>query len=471
MEGEFEMKLYNTLTRKKEKFIPIKDGEVKMYACGPTVYDYIHVGNARPLVTFDTLRRYFIYRGYDVKYVVNFTDIDDKIIKKAQDEGVSYKDITERYIGEFKKDAEGLSLYDEKTWHPRATDYIEEIIEFANDLVGMGIAYTVDGDVYFDISKAEDYGKLSKKNIDELISGSRIEINDDKKSPMDFVLWKKAKADEPSWDSPWGRGRPGWHIECSVMAKELLGKTIDIHAGGEDLQFPHHENEIAQSESLTGEPFANYWLHNSMIYIDNKKMSKSESNFFTIREIGEEFDLEIIRFFILSSHYRSPLNFSKESILQAEKGLERLYNGKQNLEYLLEKAVDKKIDSQGEKMWKQIDIYKEDFVKSMDDDLNTADGIASLFDIIRYSNSNFYEDTAKSVLQYTYDLILELSNVLGILSKEDEILEDEILRLIEERGEARKNKDYKRADEIRDGLKEKGIILEDTQEGVKWKRI
>ncbi len=465
------MQLYNTLTRKKEKFIPIKDGEVKIYVCGPTVYDYIHVGNARPLITFDTLRRYFLYKGYNVKYVVNFTDIDDKIIKKAQKEGLTYKEIAERYIDEFKKDAEGLSLYEEKTWHPRATDYIDEIIEFTSNLMEKGAAYNVDGNVYFDISKTKDYGKLSKKNIDELISGARIEVNDEKKNPMDFVLWKKAKTDEPSWDSPWGCGRPGWHIECSVMAKELLGETIDIHAGGEDLQFPHHENEIAQSETLSGKSFANYWLHNSMIYVDNKKMSKSKSNFFTIRDIEEEFDLETLRFFILSSHYRSPLNFSKESILQSEKGLERLYNGKQNLEYLLEKSQEKETSSEDEEMLKQIDAYKQDFISSMDDDLNTADGIATLFDIIRYSNSNYDEETSKSVVQYTYDTLLELSKVLGILSREDEILEDEILRLIEKRTEARKNKDYELADQIRDELRQKGIILEDTQEGVKWKKI
>lgn len=471
MEGGFRMQLYNTLTRKKEKFIPIKDGEVKIYVCGPTVYDYIHVGNARPLITFDTLRRYFLYKGYNVKYVVNFTDIDDKIIKKAQKEGLTYKEIAERYIDEFKKDAEGLSLYEEKTWHPRATDYIDEIIEFTSNLMEKGAAYNVDGNVYFDISKTKDYGKLSKKNIDELISGARIEVNDEKKNPMDFVLWKKAKTDEPSWDSPWGCGRPGWHIECSVMAKELLGETIDIHAGGEDLQFPHHENEIAQSETLSGKSFANYWLHNSMIYVDNKKMSKSKSNFFTIRDIEEEFDLETLRFFILSSHYRSPLNFSKESILQSEKGLERLYNGKQNLEYLLEKSQEKETSSEDEEMLKQIDAYKQDFISSMDDDLNTADGIATLFDIIRYSNSNYDEETSKSVVQYTYDTLLELSKVLGILSREDEILEDEILRLIEKRTEARKNKDYELADQIRDELRQKGIILEDTQEGVKWKKI
>ncbi|NLJ78357.1 MAG: cysteine--tRNA ligase [Tissierellia bacterium] len=465
------MKLYNTLTRKKEKFIPIEDKKVKMYVCGPTVYDYIHVGNARPMVTFDALRRYFIYRGYDVKYVVNFTDIDDKIIEKAQKEGLTYKEIAERYIAEFKKDAEGLGLYDEKTWHPRATDYVDEIIEFVDDLIEKQAAYNVDGNVYFDISKCEDYGKLSKRNIDELMDGARVEISEEKKNPIDFVLWKKSKAGEPSWDSPWGGGRPGWHIECSVMARELLGDTIDIHAGGEDLQFPHHENEIAQSETLSGETFANYWLHNSMIYVDDRKMSKSEGNFFTVRDIEKVFDLEVIRFFILSSHYRSPLNFSKDSIAQAERGLERLYNGKKNLEYLLDRATKQEMESTDEESLKRVEGYKQAFIESMDDDLNTADGIASIFDIVRYSNSNFGEKTPKKLLQYTYDILLELTGVLGILSKEDEILEDEILKLIEERADARANRDYELADRIRDDLYKRGIALEDTQDGVKWKRI
>ena len=464
------MKLYNTLTRKKEEFKPVKDGEVTMYVCGPTVYDYIHVGNARPLVTFDTLRRFFIYKGYKVKYVVNFTDIDDKIIKKAKEEGATFKEISDRYIEEFKRDAKGLSLYEEETQHPRATDYIDQIIGFTGKLIEKDAAYNVDGNVYFNITKAKDYGKLSKKNIDELMSGARIEINEEKKSPIDFALWKKAKKDEPSWDSPWGHGRPGWHIECSVMAKELLGETIDIHAGGEDLQFPHHENEIAQSETLTGKSFANYWLHNSMIYINNKKMSKSEANFFTIRDISKEFDLEVLRFFILSAHYRNPLNFSKDLILQSEKGLERLYNGKKNLEYLIGRTEDKDISPEEKKILNQIEMYKDNFIKSMEDDLNTADGIASLFDIVKYANSNFNEQTPKFMIQYTYDTMLELSKVLGILSRKEEILEDEILSLIEKRTIARKEKNYKLADEIRDELKEKGIILEDTQEGVKWKR-
>ena len=465
------MKLYNTLTREKEEFIPIEEGKVTMYVCGPTVYDYIHVGNARPLVVFDTLRRYFIYRGYDVKYVVNFTDIDDKIINKANKEGVTAKEIANKYIEAFLEDAKGLNLYEDNTIHPRATEFIEHIIKFIEGLVEKGAAYNVDGNVYFNINSAKDYGKLSKKNIDELISGARIAVNDEKRNPLDFVLWKKAKEGEPWWDSPWGKGRPGWHIECSVMAKVLLGDTIDIHAGGEDLQFPHHENEIAQSETLTGKPFANYWLHNGMLTIENQKMSKSLGNFFTVRDIKKEFDLEVLRFFLISAHYRNPINFSREVMKQLENALERLYNGKKNLEYLMGKGTDRELKEEDEVILKQINIYKTNFINSMEDDLNTADAIASLFDIVKYSNTKFNERTPKHVIQYTYDTLIELSKVLGILSKEDEILEEEIMELIEKRTQARKDKNYELADSIRDQLKEKGILLEDTPEGVKWKRI
>ncbi|NLV75766.1 MAG: cysteine--tRNA ligase [Tissierellia bacterium] len=465
------MKLYNTLTRRKEEFIPIEEGKVTIYVCGPTVYDYIHVGNARPLVVFDTLRRYFIYKGYDVKYVVNFTDIDDKIIDKSNKEGVTAKEIADKYIEAFIEDAKGLNLYEEKTIHPRATEFIQPMIQFIQGLIEKGAAYNVDGNVYFNIDYAKDYGKLSKKNIEELISGARVVINDEKKNPLDFVLWKKAKEGEPWWDSPWGKGRPGWHIECSVMAKTLLGDTIDIHAGGEDLQFPHHENEIAQSETLTGKPFANYWLHNGMLTIDNQKMSKSLGNFFTVRDIKKEFDLETLRFFLISAHYRNPINFSREIMEQLENALERLYNGKKNLEYLMEKGTDRPLNQEDKAIFKQIDIYKANFINSMEDDLNTADAIASLFDIIKYSNTNFSESTPKYMIQYTYKTLMELSKVLGILSKEEEILEEEILKLIEERTQARKDKNYELADKIRNELKEKGILLEDTQEGVKWKRI
>ncbi|MCF6461417.1 cysteine--tRNA ligase [Clostridium sp. Cult3] len=465
------MKLFNTLTRKKEKFIPIEDGKVTMYVCGPTVYDYIHVGNARPLVVFDTLRRYFIYKGYDVKYVVNFTDIDDKIINKANKEKTNAKEIADKYIEAFIEDAKGLNLYEEKTVHPRATEFIQPIIEFVEGLIEKGAAYNVDGNVYFDINSTEDYGKLSKKNIDDLISGARVVVNDEKRNPLDFALWKKAKEGEPWWDSPWGKGRPGWHIECSVMAKTLLGDTIDIHAGGEDLQFPHHENEIAQSETLTEKPFANYWLHNGMLTIEDQKMSKSLGNFFTVRDIQKEFDLETLRFFLISAHYRNPINFNRDVMKQLENGLERLYNGKNNLEYLVDRTEDKALDREDRALLKQIDIYKDNFTNSMEDDLNTADAIASLFDMVRYANTNFSQRTPKYVVQYTYQVLMGLSKVLGILSKEEKILENEIVKLIEKRTQARKEKNYKLADEIRDALKEKGILLEDTKEGVKWKRI
>lgn len=465
------MKLYNTLTRKKEEFVPIEDGKVSMYTCGPTVYDYIHVGNARPMVVFDTLRRFFKYKGYEVKYIVNFTDIDDKVINKANEENTSYKEIADRYIEAFMEDAEGLNIYEEETIHPRATEFIKPMVDFIQGLIDKNAAYNVDGNVYFNIDSAEDYGKLSKKNIDELISGSRVEVSGEKKNPIDFALWKKAKEGEPSWDSPWGAGRPGWHIECSVMARALLGDTIDIHAGGEDLQFPHHENEIAQSETLTEKTFANYWMHNGMLNIENKKMSKSLGNFFTVKDIAEKYDLETLRFFLLSAHYRTPMNFSREIMEQTKNGLDRLYNGKKNLEYLLQKSKDRELNIEDEKEMDKIESFKLDFIRGMEDDLNTADAIAAIFELVRYSNGNIDENTPKSIIEKAYNNLIELSNVLGILNKKDEILEEEIIQLIEKRTQARKDKDFKLSDEIRDSLLEKGITLEDTQEGVKWKRI
>ncbi|WP_313758347.1 cysteine--tRNA ligase [Tissierella sp.] len=465
------MELYNTLTRKKEEFIPVVDGQVSMYTCGPTVYNYIHVGNARPMVVFDTLRRFFLYKGYNVKYIVNFTDIDDKIINRANEENTTFKDIADRYIEAFLEDAEGLNIYEEKTIHPKATEFIEPMIEFIEALIEKGAAYNVNGNVYFNIESAKDYGKLSKKNIEDLISGARVDVSEEKNNPMDFALWKKAKEGEPSWESPWGNGRPGWHIECSVMSRTLLGDTIDIHAGGEDLQFPHHENEIAQSETLTEKPFANYWMHNAMLNVDDQKMSKSLGNFFTVKDIAKEFDLEVLRFFLLSAHYRSPINFTREVMKQIENGLERLYNGKKNLEYLLEKAEDRELNEEENNSLFIVEKYKKEFIESMEDDLNTADAIASLFEIVKFSNSNLNEKSSGKLVQNVYNILLELSNVLGILNKKEEILEDEILDLIERRTLARKNKDFKLADEIRDTLKEKGIVLEDTQEGVKWKRI
>lgn len=465
------MKFYNSLTRKKEEFKPVVENKISMYTCGPTVYNYIHVGNARPMVVFDTLRRFFLYMNYDVKYVVNFTDIDDKIINRAKEENTTAKEIADQYIKAFIEDAKGLNLYEENTIHPKATEFIKPMIAFISRLIEKDAAYNVDGNVYFNIESAKDYGKLSNKNLEDLISGARVEVSGEKKNPADFALWKKAKEGEPSWESPWGLGRPGWHIECSVMSKELLGETIDIHAGGEDLQFPHHENEIAQSETLTEKPFANFWLHNGMLNIDNQKMSKSLGNFLLVREIGKEFDLETLRFFLLSAHYRTPMNFSREVMQQMENALERLYNSKKNLEYLLERVEEKDLSKEEKELEKGIELFKEDFIKHMEDDLNTADAISSIFDLVKFANLNINEKTSKKLVKKAYDMLVELSGVLGILNKEEEILEEEILELIEKRSQARKNKDYKLADEIRDKLKENGIVLEDTQEGVKWKRI
>lgn len=464
------MKLYNSLTRKKEEFKSINEGIVTMYNCGPTVYNFIHVGNARPLVIFDTLRRYFVYKGYDVKFVVNFTDIDDKLINKAKEENITVKEVADRYIEAFKEDAEALNIYEYNTVHPKATDYISQMVTFIEALEEKGAAYAKDGNVYFSIDSAKNYGKLSKKNIDELVSGARIEVNEDKQNPMDFVLWKKEKPGEPSWDSPWGKGRPGWHIECSVMAKAILGETIDIHSGGEDLQFPHHENEIAQSETLSGKPFANFWLHNGMLNVDNQKMSKSLGNFFTLKEIAEEYDMEVLRFFMLSAHYRNPINFSREVMDQTKNGLERLYNSKKNLEFILEKDLTPNADTDKQNMEK-IDGFRAQFEESMDDDLNTADGVAALFELVKFANSEIDETSSRFVVEYAYRTMMKLAKVLGILIKKDELLEEEILSLIEQRTNARKDRDFKRADEIRDELKEKGIVLEDTKDGVKWKRI
>lgn len=465
------MRLYNTLTRKKEEFKPIKQGKVTMYVCGPTVYNYIHVGNARPLVVFDVLRRYLEYKNYTVDYLVNFTDIDDKLINKANEEKSTVKDIADKFIEEYLIDAKGLLLKEETTNHPKATEHMTDIVNFIQELVEKEYAYSVDGDVYFDVTKLEDYGKLSKKNIEDLVSGARVEVNEIKRNPMDFTLWKSAKPKEPSWDSPWGKGRPGWHIECSVMARMYLGDTIDIHAGGEDLQFPHHENEIAQSESLTGKPFANYWLHNAMINVENQKMSKSLMNFFTVREISKEFDLEILRFFLLSAHYRKPVNFSREFVEQAKNGLERLYNGKKNLEYLMSNCEVKALNDTDIKMKEEITELKKKFIDSMEDDINTADAISVLFEIVKEGNTKLNQDSPKELVVFVYDILLELSGILGILNKEDELLDEEIVELIEKRTEARKNKDFKLSDQIRDSLKEKGIILEDTKDGVKWKRV
>lgn len=465
------MKLYNTLTRSKEDFVPIKEGKVGIYNCGPTVYNFIHVGNARPLVVFDTLRRYFEYKGMKVKFVVNFTDIDDKMINKANDEGVKVSDIAERYIKEFKKDANGLHLYDYETINPRATEHINEIISFVKTLIDKGAAYVSNGDVYFDISYAKDYGKLSKKNIEDLISGHRVDINDNKKNPSDFALWKNKKEGEPYWQAPWGEGRPGWHIECSVMAKTLIGDNIDIHTGGEDLQFPHHENEIAQSETCNGVAFANYWLHNGMITVDNEKMSKSKGNFFTVREISDEFDLEVLRFFLLTTQYRSPINFSREVMEQTKNSSKRLYNAKYKLEDAIEKSNLEKITDEEENLYKSFDKHIEKFEKAMEDDLNTADAITAIFDLVKDINLNLDENNSKEMLEKTLELLKKLTRVLGIMEGEREEISEDIEGLIAERNAARKNKDFAKADEIRDKLKEMGIEIEDTRSGTTWKRI
>ncbi|MCZ7408852.1 cysteine--tRNA ligase [Parvimonas micra] len=461
------MKIYNTLTRKKEDFKPIQAGKALIYVCGPTVYNYIHIGNSRPMIVYDTLRRYLLYIGYDVKFVSNFTDIDDKIINRAKEENVSFTDITKKYIDAYLEDSYGLNLFESHTIHPKATECINEMIEFVKVLEEKGIAYNVDGNVYFDITKAKDYGKLSKKNIDDLRAGARIDISDEKKNPLDFALWKKRKDEtEPAWESPWGMGRPGWHLECSVMAKKYLGDTIDIHAGGEDLQFPHHENEIAQSECCNGKVFANYWMHNGMINIDNVKMSKSKGNFFTIKDIQKEYDLEVIRLWILSTHYRNPLNFSREVMEQTKNGLERMYNGKEHLERLLE-ICEEREDGDISRL---VELKKE-FLESMDDDLNTADAISKVYELIRYTNT-FDENTDLKVVKGAVKLLSDFASVLGLLYKEeDDNLDEKVEKLIEEREEARKNKDFKRADEIRDILKEMNIELKDTRNGVVWKRV
>ncbi len=462
------MKLFNSMTGKKEEFVPIEEGKVKMYSCGPTVYNYFHIGNARPFIIFDTLRRYFEYRGYEVSFVQNFTDIDDKMINRANEEGITVKDLAERFISEYFTDAKGLGI-SEATFHPRATENIDAIINLIKTLEEKGFAYNVDGDVYFSVKNFKEYGKLSHQPLENLELGARIEIGDKKRDPMDFALWKAQKPNEPAWKSPWGMGRPGWHIECSAMATKYLGETIDIHSGGKDLIFPHHENEIAQSECAHGKPFANYWIHNGYINVKNQKMSKSLGNFFTVRDVAAKFDYIVIRFFMLSAHYRNPINFSDELLSQAQAGLERINNCLKNLDFLSKSAPEV---SNGKEYKKELDAFKEDFIKAMDDDINTADAVSVIFDIVKYCNTNFDEETGVEILSYATTLIKELMNVLGILKEEKtDYLDADIEALIEERNNARKNKDFNRADEIRDMLKAAGIILEDTRGGVKWKRV
>ena len=467
------MKLYNTLTKKKEEFVPLEPGKVKMYVCGPTVYNYIHIGNARPMIVFDTARRYMEHKGYEVNYVSNFTDVDDKIIAKANEEGVSSKEISERYIAECKKDMEGMNVKPATT-HPKATEEIGGMIDMISTLVEKGYAYNVNGTVYFRTRKFSEYGKLSHKNLDDLRSGGRsllVTGEDQKEDPLDFVLWKPKKEGEPSWPSPWSDGRPGWHIECSVMSKKYLGEEIDIHAGGEDLIFPHHENEIAQSECCNGVPFARYWLHNAFLNIDNRKMSKSLGNFFTVREIGEKYDLQVLRFFMLSAHYRSPLNFSAELMEASRNSLERIQNAVGNLNHLLENAAVEELTGEEKELTAQLSSYEEKFDAAMDDDLNTADALAAIFELVRFANSHAAEGSSKAFLRALKEKIVSLADVLGVIvEKKEEMLDADIEALIEERQAARKAKNFARADEIRNELLSKGIVLEDTREGVKWKR-
>ena len=467
------MKIYNTMSKRKEEFVPLEEGKVKMYVCGPTVYNFIHIGNARPMIVFDTVRRYFEYKNYDVNFVSNFTDVDDKIIKKANEEGVTAEEISKRYIEECKKDMEGMNIQP-ATKNPLATEEIGGMISMIETLIEKGYAYEKNGTVYYRTRKFAEYGKLSHKNLDDLQSGGRallVSGEDEKEDSLDFVLWKPKKEGEPAWKSPWGEGRPGWHIECSEMSKKYLGEQIDIHAGGEDLIFPHHENEIAQSEAANGKEFAKYWMHNGFLNIDNRKMSKSLGNFFTVREISEKYDLQVLRFFMLSAHYRSPLNFSAELMEAAKNGLERITTAAENLKFLINNARTEDVSEDERKKLAGSIAYVENFEKAMDDDFNTADAISAVFELVKYMNTTTDGASSKEYLQNLFDCLIRLTDVLGIIvDKEDEILASDIEALIEERQAARKAKNFARADEIRDELLAKGIILKDTREGVQWKK-
>lgn len=462
------MKVFNTMSRTKEEFVPVDENEVKIYACGPTVYNYIHIGNARPLCVFDVLRRYLEYRGYNVKFVQNFTDIDDKIIKRANEEGKTFEEISEKYIEEFWTDAHGLNFKD-ATVHPKATENIDEIIDIIKSLEEKGYAYAVNGDVYFRTLKFNEYGKLSHQPIEDLESGARIAVGEVKEDPLDFALWKGAKEGEPYWESPWGKGRPGWHIECSAMNRKYLGNTIDIHCGGQDLVFPHHENEIAQSECANGCTFSKYWMHNGYINVDNVKMSKSLGNFKTVREIAEVYGYEVIRYFLISSHYRSPINYSLEIIEQCKSALERLYTCRESLDFAVKNASVDKADND-ELLINMLDERRNQFITAMDDDLNTADGLAAIFDLTKDINTKILDKgVSKAVCEHAASLFDELCSVLGILyNRKENSVDSEIEALIEKRQEARKNKDWATADKIRDDLKAKGIILKDTPQGVTW---
>lgn len=463
------MKIYNTLTRKKEEFVPLEEGKVKMYVCGPTVYNFFHIGNARPFVVFDTMRKYLEYRGYKVKFVQNFTDVDDKIINRAKEEGIPAGEVSEKYIEEYYKDAAALNVK-KATVHPKVTETMNDIIKFVQDLIDLGYAYESDGDVYYRARKFEGYGKLSGKNIDDLISGARIAVGEKKEDPLDFALWKARKEEsEIAWESPWGMGRPGWHIECSAMSKKFLGDTIDIHAGGQDLQFPHHENEIAQSEAHSGKTFAKYWMHNGYINIDGIKMSKSLGNFKTVRDLLQLYDGEVLRFLILSGHYRGPIDFGEEILTQSQNGLNRMRNAKSNLQHLIATGSGEMTDAEKEAL-ADLDKYRQQFIQVMDDDLNTADAISAIFELITAINTAVKDGASKEFAQKCLDILMELATVLGLLqqdvNKEVTEIEPEIQALIDERQAARKAKDFARADQIRDELKAKGITLKDTPQGV-----
>jgi len=461
------MKIYNSLTKTKEEFVPITPGEVKIYACGPTVYDFFHIGNARPFIVFDTLRRYFEYIGYKVTFVQNFTDIDDKMINRANKEGITVRELADRFIAEYRVDAKGLNIR-EASVHPRATDHIPEIIEIVETLIEQGYAYEVDGDVYYATKKFKDYGKLSHQPLEDLESGARISVDERKRDPMDFALWKAQKPGEPAWESPWGMGRPGWHIECSAMSTKYLGKTIDIHGGGKDLIFPHHENEVAQSEAANGCPLAHYWMHNGYINVDGVKMSKSLGNFFTVRDIIKHFDYSVIRFFMLSAHYRSPINFADALLQQAKAGLERLTNCAENLRFKLAHAADGALDDAAATL---VEKHVADFKEAMDDDLNTAAAIGVIFELAKTANTVAAGEASKQTLSLLLNTLAELCDVLGVeTEKEAEALDSEIEELIAKRTEAKKAKDFATADAIRAQLLDMGIVLEDTREGVKWSR-
>ena len=467
------MKIYNTMTRKKEEFIPLEEGKVKMYVCGPTVYNFIHLGNARPFTVFDTLRRYFEYRGYEVTYIQNFTDVDDKIIKRSHEEGISPEEVAEKYIKEYFIDCDGLGIK-RATVHPQVTDNIENIIVFVQDLIDKGYAYEAGGDVLFRTRKFKEYGKLSHQNIEELELGARIDVDDKKEDPLDFVLWKAKKEGEPGWQSPWGEGRPGWHIECSVMSNRYLGNTIDIHAGGQDLQFPHHENEIAQSECRNGHTFARYWMHNGYINVDGEKMSKSLGNFFTVRDISNKYDLGLVRFFLLATQYRNPVNFSDTVLEQAKAGLERLTNARDNAEFILGNLADSSLRDEEKDMVAGLDKYRERFIEAMDDDLNTADAISVIFELAKFMNTNISDQSSKEFVQLNLDIFNELTGVLNIANKsveEDDSLSQKVEDLIVKRAQAKKEKNFALADQIRDELTDMGIAIEDTRQGVKWKKI